>query len=506
MNFKILDRWGDYPRSSKNVVFLTWDDWNDFKFYTLFGIFYVDQHSYKHELGAIKIGFFGQGENDRRLQIGAEFSTIDSEFFSVGTSEQYYAALNLLQPETRDGILIGLNDVAKNKSIFERVKTEQVYYMSFLRSLSAVTITGQFRRMAHGGVSLTPFSFRYSYLPAEPHAKHMDIDFFVKPESFPPTNVHVIIGRNSSGKTFLINNMMDAILLGNGSKSTGSFEINSDEGEFANVISISFSAFDDIASRPDDIDSIHGIKYTYIGLKKQQASIGDASVFKSPEELSDEFMSHIYLIKSRSLSQRWINSVKGLYSDPNFAAIGIHKIMELSDGKGAKDLMIQKFKDLSSGHKIVLLTITRIIEALQEKTLIVMDEPELHLHPPLLSAFVRVISDLLTNLNGVAIIATHSPVVLQEVPSTCVWKLRRPGKSSIAERPLFETFGENVGVLAADVFSLEVENSGYYKVLVDKIVEANYDYDVLLDMFDGKLGLEARSIALAYINTRNFDQ
>lgn len=45
-----------------------------------------------------------------------------------------------------------------------------------------------------------------------------------------------------------------------------------------------------------------------------------------------------------------------------------------------------------------------------------IDEPEGHLHPPLLSAFVRALSELLVNRNGVAIIATHSPVVLQEVP------------------------------------------------------------------------------------------
>ena len=61
------------------------------------------------------------------------------------------------------------------------------------------------------------------------------------------------------------------------------------------------------------------------------------------------------------------------------------------------------------------------------RTLVLLDEPEAHLHPPLLSAFTRALSDLLIYRNGVAIIATHSPVVLQEVPKSCVWKLRRSG-------------------------------------------------------------------------------
>ena len=63
---------------------------------------------------------------------------------------------------------------------------------------------------------------------------------------------------------------------------------------------------------------------------------------------------------------------------------------------------------------------THLADRVAERTLVLIDEPETHLHPPLLSAFVRAMSDLLIDRNGVAIIATHSPVVLQETPRTCV--------------------------------------------------------------------------------------
>ena len=53
------------------------------------------------------------------------------------------------------------------------------------------------------------------------------------------------------------------------------------------------------------------------------------------------------------------------------------------------------FNGLSSGHKIVLLTITKLVEMVSEKTLVILDEPELHLHPPLLSSFIRSLSHLL---------------------------------------------------------------------------------------------------------------
>jgi predicted ATP-dependent endonuclease of OLD family len=103
---------------------------------------------------------------------------------------------------------------------------------------------------------------------------------------------------------------------------------------------------------------------------------------------------------------------------------------------------------------------THLAEQVDERTLVPIDEPETHLHPPLLSAFIRALSDLLVDRNGVAIIATHLPVVLQEVPRTCVWKLRRSGSLLTAAPPEIETFGENVGVLTREAFGLEVTRSG----------------------------------------------
>ena len=139
-----------------------------------------------------------------------------------------------------------------------------------------------------------------------------------------------------------------------------------------------------------------------------------------------------------------------------------------------------------------------MVQNVEEKSLIFLDEPEGHLHPPLLSAFIRALSELLINRNGVAIIATHSPVVLQEVPRNCVWKLRRSGREAIAERLEIESFGENIGVLTRAVFGFEVTNSGFHKILKDA-VEKFDDYDEIINHFNGELGMEARGILRALI-------
>jgi predicted ATP-dependent endonuclease of OLD family len=152
------------------------------------------------------------------------------------------------------------------------------------------------------------------------------------------------------------------------------------------------------------------------------------------------------------------------------------------------------------------LTITKLVETVEDRSLVLLDEPEAHLHPPLLSAFIRALSDLLTNRNGVAIIATHSPVVLQEVPADCAWIIRRNGRIVQAERPQVETFGENVGVLTREVFSLEVTDSGFHKLLRDSLSDLD-SFEEVLERFDNKLGGEARALIRAIlVNRRDLEQ
>lgn len=109
---------------------------------------------------------------------------------------------------------------------------------------------------------------------------------------------------------------------------------------------------------------------------------------------------------------------------------------------------------------------------------------------------MRALSGLLSETNGVSIVATHSPVVLQEVPANCVWQLRRSGTVLDASRPDIETFAENVSVLTRKVFGLEVEQSGFYRLLEAESNEANFD-DVE-HAFKGRIGAEGRALLRAF--------
>src|SRR5699024_784178 len=157
----------------------------------------------------------------------------------------------------------------------------------------------------------------------------------------------------------------------------------------------------------------------------------------------------------------------------------------------------EAFSGLSEGHQAVLLTISYVAATLAEQTLVILDEPEAHLHPPLLSSLIRCLNDLLARKNAMGIVATHSPVVLQEVPRSCALKITGRDDLKTATRPRVETFGEDIGALTHEVFELEVEDSGFYRTLRE--LASRFDnFDDALRELDGQLGISGRS-ALRYL-------
>ncbi|MDT4872736.1 hypothetical protein FQZ97_1079370 [compost metagenome] len=102
-----------------------------------------------------------------------------------------------------------------------------------------------------------------------------------------------------------------------------------------------------------------------------------------------------------------------------------------------------------------------------------------------------------------ALISTHSPVVLQEVPRSCVWMLRRTRAHSAVERPSIETFGESAGVLTREVFGLEVTHSGFHQLVSAVASRPGVTYGGVEHHFGGQLGAEAQALARSLVIRRD---
>jgi predicted ATPase len=498
MLFKLIDRHDRAEETS--VVYLrdtSWDDW--FKFSTTFDVFYVNGSGHTVTLGATKIGRFGlrPGRNSPNLdditrhpRPPSSFETLPEDFFSLGQDTSYYESLSDIGASFREEYLASMRDIAFDSSLLERAKNEEVTRVSLLRTVPLLTVEEQFSRLARGGSRLTTFNFKFNlkYTKTDPVPT---VRFAVKPNSLPPTNVHVLVGRNGVGKSTFLHNLATHLV--------GRERTNERESAISNLVSVSFSAFDAFEPISTPHDRLSSLTYHYVGLKKRHTKKSNPGAIKSLASLAREMQDSARVCFEGARRARWVRGLRLLESDQIFASAEIADVTEAATSvDDVLSHIATVFRRLSSGHKIVLLTVTKLVETVEEKSLVLIDEPEAHLHPPLLSAFISSLTDLLKNRNGVAVVATHSPVVLQEVPRTCVWKINRIGDRTSLQRPRIETFGENAGTLIDEIFGLEVTATGFHRLLREVALEYR-DYESALSAFDGQLGAEGKAILRSMI-------
>ncbi len=515
MRINVVPNTSRVPSEGRDAGYLWTDNWNDwYRYRTLYELVYFDPDGNKHEIGAVKIGEFDMEEEQARPNLPNQFETLGDRFFSLGQGPSYYEAITALGENVSNQLLTALRDVVANPDLLQRALDENVMGVSLLRSVTVRSVQGQFRRILDGGAALTNYSFRYDGpVPSDEDISRLSLEFDVTPDSTPPTNIHVLIGRNGVGKTYLLYAMTRALVFPEEDSAGDGFFTSLDdffdekyESPFANVVSVTFSAFDDFAIVRESRNVSKGVRYSNIGLRKRIKDKNDewVTITRDPTDLAEEFSLSAKLCIIGDKTVRWQRALTTLQTDPIFAEAQVATLVDATDRQFAKRAK-KIFRNLSSGHKIVLLTVTKLVEKVEEQTLVLMDEPEAHLHPPLLSAFVRALSDLLINRNGVVIVATHSPVVLQEVPASCVWKIVRHGLAARADRPDIETFAENVGVLTRETFGLEVTRSGFHKILTDAIGDFD-SIDAILGQFDNEVGSEGRALVSSLIAVRDTDE
>lgn len=513
MYFYVLDKYPyTIPDKYKNTILLIHDNWDDwFCFETQCNVHYIDEKNNDTYLGEIKIGQINMKPEQRTANYPTEFMQLPDDCFSLGQSEDYYDKIKTLFNENlRREYFIALRDVAFDLSLFEQVKNSSVTKTSLLRYVSPFAVENQYNRIAKGKARLTNYDIEYTY-PNSKIGEPIKLVFNVEPHSYPPTNIHVVIGRNNVGKTFLIKKIITAAYdnssnteqngrLRSTNSSTGRL-INSRKQAFANILCISFSPFDNY----DEILGFselenHNMPFSFIGLR----NITDVT-------LGTSFVKSLAICQKNHRKMSLLkNALNILETDSVFEQSKLIDLIstecnndsKVAESKENQDEVKKKFDLLSSGHQVIMLSLVQLIECLVERSFIVLDEPENHLHPPLLSAFIRALSELLIEQNGVALIATHSPVILQEVPKSCVWKINRSGYEVSANRPEIETFGANIGALTYEVFGLEVNNSGFHKMLLEEVNKGD-SYIKIIKKFNRELGEEAKSLLRTMIHERD---
>jgi len=502
--FVVLPSGSRPGRSIPGTIELIRDNWDDFHFGTTFHMHLVNEAAVVSEIGTVKIATFGMVAPERGTlytEIPSSFRELDSEYFSLGQDSSFYEAL--VKAVKRDGaraILSRIKDLAVNPSRISEVVGLEVASASIFRQVSPTSARDEFHRLVAPKERDAPPEFALEY-----HYRGFDgrrqgtVTFEVDRRSPVPTNVHVLIGANGVGKTSALRDMRAHFAsLSDAHPPDEPYLSMSDASRIAGVVTVSFSAFDVGLSgyheSTDGKTASQGVTISDIGLIDPERS-NDLGRISFDEMLNSRFDLMLKLcLVDRKRAVRLTRTLSFLDSDLVLARLNLGKV----DGL-AKRI---NFERRSSGHKIVLLTLVSLVAMVSEKSLVLIDEPETHLHPALLASFTRALSHLLSDRNGIAIVATHSPVILQEVPQRCAWRIWSAGAETRIANVQTPTFGENVGVLTQSVFRVETEQAGYYRLLRMAALQ-HASYADAVESFGGELGLEARMTLSALMQDRS---
>lgn len=469
---------------------LTTNSWDDYSYRSTFYLEFFDGEAYS-KIGELKIIDSNKDIGDVRFE--SKTSQLAENFCSLGQSKRYYLNIRELGHEDEHKILKILNDCAYSNAVYNFFKNLEQFKSSAVRFSTAeqALIFAQDIYSRENNNQLTPchsFKFR-TKLKGFESEYNFKFNFFNQNESEIPSNINVIIGRNGTGKTQLLSDLAKTIS-GYGFEDKDELIQSRDtkfidgNPNFGRVIVVSYSAFDNFEIPGKNESERQKIKtqghiygYKYCGLRERIKD--DQYRLRNIHEISMNFKSAIKSLRASSKLEDWTDCISHVISDPSFRHLKTENLQK-------------SFSNFSSGQKIILSILTSIFEHIEDNSIVIIDEPETHLHPSLISAFMHSLRSILMLSNSFAIIATHSPVILQETPSKFVQVLKGSVKRPKVTSLDCESFGEEISTLTEDVFKVSFEESNFYSVLND-LSSKGYTATEIDNLFGNRLGLTARS-------------
>ncbi|WCT05935.1 AAA family ATPase [Rhodococcus qingshengii] len=483
MRIYVTNKRFGFPDGAKfPCIVLHSDNWDDFGYKTMYNAELYATANGLSSLGSVKIMRFGMNAEEAKstnLPIGA--LQLGDEYCSLGQATSYYETLSAqLSATDLRTYLQDIRDVVADDERRQRFSSEDAFDTSLLREGGARRALTDARDLLHGFQMTRDLSFQFETSVGgstfQANFKFGDLEDI-------PSRINAVIGYNGVGKTSLMANLSHVAWRDTATRADIAHQygqIIPSDIPFGRVVAISYSAFDTFEIPPQTD------QYVYRGLRDVAV---DSSVnrLRTSDEIADELEHSLDRLRT---DDRWVslnNALAPLLREPSFQTSAMTLDFRANRGDWRP-----VFDNLSTGHKISLNIVVQLVSQLENKSLVLIDEPESHLHPPLLAALMKGISEALNETNSFAIIATHSPVVLQEVATQYVQVLRRYGTQTLVERPATETFGENVGILTRTVFNLDNAESDYEGIL--RSLAVTHGADGLDEIFP--MGISSQALAI----------
>jgi hypothetical protein len=380
LHFEVQDKWrerADYSPSVKepsqypSFVLVFNNDWNDYSYKTWFCLFYFDKECDIHKLGEFKL--IKRDTKNTFETLDEKFDgSLGSEYCSLGITPEYYDNIYSLfsTTTTANDLLTNLCDCAYNPIIYEKFAEEEGFMLSLLREESSSQAIIEAPFLLSGKDKEAAYSFSLHFAPN--YLKGAYTDWNVRLLYKAPRFMRTVglIGENGVGKTQMLKTLVESLIS----------EIKNGQSQplFRSCLTISstpFDGYDDIAVNFEKYRIPYKCFSIEQNIESTEANILSCikTIFKKP------------LIHSKSAIETYKDSVDTFLGEDtgNFLIYDINSEEYILDPKRLHEVI----SILSSGQLHILNLMTFIYAHIHLSSILIIDEPEVHMHPQIIVLF-----------------------------------------------------------------------------------------------------------------------
>lgn len=532
-----------------NQIILSNNNWDDYGSKTSFNLLVVlNGKEYRDWSVRIKIGdqAYSAEYLNNLCEKGwnGEFPIPNEEYISQFSDLDFYKTLiGAIGLNGAREILRTFNDASYMQHIeknqrFQNLKDNIVFMTSLIRDTGAHKAYEEAWKLFNDKLENEIKNFVLNYSDKNNQIQSINFNFS---DHILPTDINVLIGSNGIGKSYTLKIITDYIL------KIGLCDIKKLESSkikpfdsrpnFSNLILVSYSVFEDFYVDVLDESVKNKDSYKYFGLRSRRSQNMDLdefyeigigkqiprvdatkAIFKMLYE-NYQFGNQNWWINKFLLAQETLKKafqfeyiaiekpqgeIDGEYDSLEINSknyILINEKLEraydssslgfISDGCTIEFIKNSEVVELSSGQKIFSYIVLNILGDIKKESLILIDEPELFLHPNLEIEFIGLLKEILKPFNSKAILATHSLSIVREVPSRCVHIYREDDNLGLEiSNPPFQTFGGDMQRISTYVFGDTLLKKPYETFLNELLESEKYTPNELIEVLGAELNEE----------------
>ncbi|MFJ5385726.1 AAA family ATPase [Pectobacterium sp. CHL-2024] len=547
------ERWNWTPtllKGESNLLALSFNNWDDYNISTTLNacLFFDKELILEFSLKIlIENDTYSPRKLNKLRQSGWDgfFPIPDYNYVSVPSDIYFYDALlsKLGQDEAREILNIirdagYLLNVVKDESIKGLIESTE-FETSPLREVGArKAFADGWKLFEDIKSSIEDFKL---YTQSRDLEQNDEVSFHFNSETL-PYDINVLIGPNGIGKSFTLKKMVEYWL---GVKSGDKLNLLKSQHQpfdkspnIAKLILISYSPFEDFELDLDKYNLKDKDVYKYFGFRKSTITNGKRRVGISRNLPATDSVDSILKAFSDDVSfgymQKRAAKIDAIWSvlqpalDFEFIALELNKnavvpdtlkryVIDINSDRRCISLHKKNFRainlvvenspeifkftsgvlflkddeiiDLSSGQRLFCYIVINVVGQIKTDSLIIIDEPELFLHPTLEIEFISLLKKVLKAFNSKAILATHSLAIAREVPAKCMHVYKKLNNSIEIDHPPFETFGGDMQRISSYVFS-DIRVSKPFSEWVDEKLKEVGSKKVLIELLKGEINEE----------------